>query len=63
MVPSNHNKNVYYVFPGALIEGKTLDGGWYWIDETEAIGGGPYAEEKKAIEELHKYAEFLNKLE
>lgn len=37
-----------------------MEGGWYFTDETENFGGGPYSTEKEAIEELNKYAEWLN---
>ena len=61
MIQSKHNKYVYYVFPGALNEGKSMEGGWYFIDEAEDFGGGPYLTEKVAIEELNKYATWLNR--
>lgn len=60
MIQSRHNKYVWYVFPGASNEGKSMEGGWYFTDETENFGGGPYSTEKEAIEELNKYAEWLN---
>ena len=37
-----------------------MEGGWYFTDETENFGGGPYLTEKEAIEELNKYAKRLN---
>lgn len=60
MIQSRHNKHVWYVLPGSLSEGKTLAGGWYFCDETENFGGGPYSTEKEAIDELNKYAVWLN---
>lgn len=59
MIQSTHNRHVLYVFPGSLNEGKSMEGGWYFTDETENFGGGPYSTEKEAIEELNKYAEWL----
>jgi hypothetical protein len=47
------------VLPGALYEQKTMEGGWYFTDETDNFGG-PYSSEKEAIEELNKYAAWLN---
>jgi hypothetical protein len=61
MIQSRHEKCVWYVFPGALYEGKSMAGGWYFTDETESFGGGPYVTEKEAIEELNKYAVWLNR--
>lgn len=61
MIQSKNNKNVWYIFPGALIEKKTFEGGWYFTDETENFGGGPYASEQEAIDELNKYVEWLYK--
>lgn len=60
MIQSTHSKHVYYVPPGTLYEGKSLEGGWYFTDETENFGGGPYSTEKEAIDELNKYATWLN---
>jgi hypothetical protein len=51
---------VWYVPPGSLYEDKSMEGGWYFCDETENFGGGPYLTEKEAIEELNKYAAWLN---
>ena len=59
MIQSRHNKHVWYLPPGSLCEGKTMEGGWYFVDETDNFGGGPYTSEKEAIEELNKYAEWL----
>lgn len=60
MIQSRHNRCIWYVFPGAMIEGKSLEGGWYFTDETENFGGGPYSTEKEAIDELNRYAAWLN---
>ena len=60
MIQSKHNRHIYYVFPGSLCEGKTMEGGWYFIDETETFGGGPYTTEKEAKDELEKYAHWLH---
>ena len=60
MIQSKHNNNVWYVFPGAILEDKTLEGGWYFVDETQGFGGGPYLTEKVAIEELNTYARYLS---
>jgi len=59
MIQSRHEKCVWYVFPGAMMEKKSMEGGWYFTDETENFGGGPYLTEKEAIEELNKYAAWL----
>ena len=59
MIQSTHNKHVWYVFPGALCQGKSMEGGWYFTDETENFGNGPYLTEKEATEELLKYARNL----
>lgn len=59
MIQSTHNKHVWYVFPGALCHSKTMEGGWYYTDETENFGNGPYSTEKEAIDELNKYATAL----
>ena len=61
MIQSKHDKHVWYVFPGEMVEGKTMEGGWYFIDETESFGGGPYTSEKEAIESLNKYVVYLYK--
>jgi len=61
MIQSRHNKHVWHVPTGSLYEGKSLAGGWYFTDETESFGGGPYSTEKEAIEELNKYAAWLNR--
>lgn len=42
-----------------MYQDKTLEGGWYFTDETEDFGGGPYSTEKEATDELNKYAEWL----
>ncbi len=63
MIQSKHNKHIWYVPPGSLYEKKTLEGGWYFVDETESFGGGPYSTEKEAIDELNKYAAWLNRSE
>lgn len=60
MIQSRTNKHVWYIFPGALSEGKNMAGGWYFTDETENFGGGPYSTEKEAIDELNRYAAWLN---
>jgi len=59
MIQSKHEKCVWYVPPGFLCEGKSMEGGWYFTDETENFGGGPYLTEKEAIEQLYKYAKWL----
>jgi len=61
MIQSTHSRHIYYILPGALVEDKTMAGGWYFIDEAETIGGGPYATEKEAIDKLNEYACELNK--
>lgn len=60
MIQSRHNRCIWYVLPGAMYEKKSMEGGWYFTDETENFGGGPYLTEKEAIEELNKYAKRLN---
>jgi hypothetical protein len=60
MIQSRHEKCIWYVFPGSKYESKSMEGGWYFTDETENFGGGPYSTEKEAIEELNKYAAWLN---
>lgn len=61
MVQSRQNKHVWYVFPGSLSgRGESMVGGWYYVDETEDFGGGPYLTEREAIDQLNKYAAWLN---
>lgn len=47
--------------PGTLIEEKTIEGGWYFWDEADLLGGGPYPTEKEALIKLNEYADQLYK--
>lgn len=38
-----------------------MEGGWYFVDEAEDFGGGPYLTEKEAIEQLNQYVTWLHK--
>ena len=55
MIQSLHNRYVFYAFPGELVEGNTLHGGWYFRDEAEHLINVSYATEQLATEAWKAY--------
>jgi hypothetical protein len=52
--------NHVYWFPADYKVGNEyLQDGWYFFDETECIGGGPYDTEDQAIAKLNEYVAML----
>ena len=57
MITSNNSRHVFWLPPGALMHGEDMLGGWYFWDESEQLGGGPYGTERQALDALGSYAE------
>lgn len=59
MIRSNLNNNVIWFPAGTYLHGETLLGGWYFWNESQLLGGGPYSKERDAIAALVEYEKTL----
>ena len=61
MYQSRNDSKVYWFPQGAYHDANEpeLQEGWYFYDEVDDLGGGPYSTERMAIDGLTRYCEAL----
>lgn len=60
MIRSETNRHVIWLPDGAMFDGWTMKGGWYWLDETMKVGSHePLPTEQEAIGAFELYAASL----
>jgi predicted RNA-binding Zn-ribbon protein involved in translation (DUF1610 family) len=57
---SQYCRNVWWYPQGYLHDEEPLEEGWYFYDEAQLLGGGPYKNEITAISAINEYAARLS---
>lgn len=59
MIYSKIYQHIFWIPEGTVIEDEIRATGWYYWDETDQLGGGPFNNEKLAHAALERYSHSL----